>query len=119
MQPNTEITGKDDGIEVTITGEFDSVDGWPEAREDLGLNPAGDALDGVEIVDETPEFRDPGDDYPAYYSEVVLRFENAEALERANEHLYDQATERFEWGMGREAEKVQDFAGALPRPAQI
>lgn len=119
MKPNTKITRTSGGIEVTLTGEYGAVDGWPEAREDLGLNRHGDALDGVEIVDETPEYHDEDDEYPAHYSEVVLRFEDGEALNRAIEHLFDKATERFEWGMGSDAEKVQDFASAIPRAAQI
>lgn len=113
MSADVDVT--DDGILVTLTGRFDRVDGWAESREDLGLNTGGpDPVEGVTIDEERPVFYDDEREHIAGYSKVVLRFDDVDALEAASDRLYDKATERFEWGMAREAEKVQDLAGTLP-----
>lgn len=112
---NADIEPTDDGILVTFTGDFDTVDGWAEAREDLGLNRAGPGrVPGVEIVDQDELYHDEDDAYPYGYASVTLRFDDADALEATSSRLYDKARERFEWGMHSEAEKVQNFAGEIP-----
>lgn len=107
----------DDGwIIWTITGQFsETVTGWAEAREDLGLNPAGpEPVGGVLVVDETEHYHDEGDEYPHGYGPVMLKFSGIDALESARDRLYDKATERFEWGDHNGAEKVQDLAAMFP-----
>lgn len=109
------IEQTEDGILVTFTGRFDTVEGWKPVREDLGLNKGGpEPVEGVEIVEEDPLYHDPDDDYPYGYERVVLRFDDSNALENASDRLYSKATERFEWGMHKEAERVQTFAGRIP-----
>lgn len=109
--------GEDGRILVTLRGRLGTIEGWFEAREDLGLNKAGDALDGVEVVDEEPEYHDPDDEYPYGYNEITLAFDSRKALERARNHLYDKATERFEWGA--DGDKVQSFVGRLPTDTEV
>lgn len=102
---------------VTIRGRHGTIEGWAESREDLGLNKHGDSVEGVELVNEEPEFHDPDDEYPYGHSEVTLAFDDERALERARDHLYEQATERFEWGADGEA--VQSFVGRLPTGTEV
>lgn len=116
---NTEITQDDAGIVVTITGDFGYVEGWELAREDLGLNKGGpDIVDGISLIDQMTEYYENSDNVK-HYSKVVLRFDNEKALEYASDRLYSKATERFEWGMGSDAEKVQVFAGVIPTPHEV
>ena len=110
-----EIT--DDEIKFTLTGNYgDEVNGWAEAREDLGLNRAGpDPVKGVELADEAEHYyEDDETSYPYAYGPVTLKFRDVEALEAATDRLFDKATERFEWGDASGGEKVQDIASALP-----
>jgi len=115
---NKRIERTDEGIEVTITAEFgNSVKGWEEAREDLGLNKHGDPVAGVELVTETAHYHDEGDEYPYGYGPVTIRVPDVDALEEIRSHLYDQATERFEWGA--DGDVVQHFAGRLPGAYEV
>ena len=114
-----QIEHTDDGIEVTITAAYDTIDGWEPSREDLGLNGGGpEPVDGIELVEQEPVYWEDGDEYPRGHSCVVLRFEDEDALEAASDRLYDKATERFEWGAS-DATDVQDFAGRLPTPFDV
>lgn len=107
-------------IVVTLRGRFGgTISGWPEAREDLGLNKHGDPVEGVELVGEIDEYHDPGDEYPYGQSEVRLAFEDVEAVRRAADHLFDKATERFEWGDASGGEDVQTIAGRLPHRSEV
>lgn len=109
------IERTDDGIQVTFEGEHGYVSAWSEVRESLGLNPAGpDQVDGVELVEEVGVYYDDDDEHPHSYERVVLLFHDVEALGRASDRLFSQATEMFEYGIGRDAEKVQDFASRMP-----
>lgn len=86
---------------------------WSACREDLGLNPDGDAVEGVEevLVEESED---------GYYVEAVeIRFESADALNQARDRLREKATERFEWGDTTGAEDVQDFVGSLPTAREL
>jgi len=116
--PRYDITWTDDGLKVTFTGSFDHVFGWPEGREDPGLNQAGpDAVDGVEICEERESYYDDdSQNHIAGYTTVVLLFDDVAALESAIDRLYQKAEERFEWGMTNEAGKVQELAGMFPSP---
>jgi len=103
----------EEGVEVTVTSELgNSVKGWPESREDLGLNKHGNPVAGVELVREIAHFHDEDDEYPYGHGPVTLRFPDADALDEARDHLREKATERFEWGADGEA--VQAFLGRLP-----
>lgn len=114
-EPKTKIVDRNGGITVEFTGRHgEIVSGWPEAREDLGLNPQAHPQEGIHIVEENPHYREDGDDYPYGYGPVVLRFDDVESMEAASDHLFDQATERFEWGASG-AKDVQNFASAIPR----
>lgn len=104
---DTEIVSADPPIRLRISGRFNYIPGWPESREDLGLNRAGDAAKGVSIVNE-----EKGDD--GNVVAVVLEFAEIRAVENASNRLHEKATERFEWGDAGGGEKVQSFAGALP-----
>lgn len=110
----TDITQTTDGIEITLTARFgDTIEGWPEAREDLGLNKAGDPVAGVELVDEEPHYW--GDDEKrnvAGYGPVTLRFPTVEAVGDARDHLYDMAEERYRWGADGDA--IHSFCDVLP-----
>jgi hypothetical protein len=110
----TQIERKDGRIHVTFEGEYDTVRGWSESREDLGLNKSGDPVPGLELIEQNGLYHDPDDEYPYGYSRVVLAFDDVDALEAASDRLYSKATERFEYGMHSEAEKVQRFAGRIP-----
>lgn len=110
-----QVEQTDDGIRVTFTGEYGTISGWSDVRENLGLNPAGpDQVDGVELVEEDGVYYDEDDDYPHGYERAVLLFDDVEALERASDRLFSKATEMFEYGLGRDAEKVQAFASRIP-----
>lgn len=117
------VTERDDEGRILVTirelfrGEKTTITGWAEAREDLGLNKAGDALDGVELINQEPYFVDEDDEYPRGHTEVTLAFADADTLDTASEHLHEQATERFEWGA--DGEVVQKFAGKLPRSFEV
>jgi hypothetical protein len=112
-QYRNDIGRTENGIEITVEARYgDTIEGWVESREDLGLNKHGDPVAGVELVREEPHYRNEDDEYPRGHGPVTLRFPDLDALERARDHLYDKATERFEWGADGEA--VQKFVGLLP-----
>lgn len=114
MQPNTEIERTEDAIVVTLTGRHGSIRGWPDAREDLGLNPSGTPPEGIKLVTEKPSLS--GSDS---VESAVLRFESADAVDEARDRLYSKATERFEWGDARGGKKVQNIAGAFPTGTEL
>jgi hypothetical protein len=95
---------------VRIEGQHGSIDGWPEAREDLGLNRGGpDPVGGVQIIEEAEsDF-----DISGTYETVVLQFDTEDAFDRARDRLFDKATERAEWGDHDGCEDVQRFASTL------
>jgi hypothetical protein len=112
------IERTDEGIEITVEARIgDTIEGWEESREDLGLNKHGDPVAGVELVEEEAHYWDEDDEYPHGYGPVTLRFPSLEAYDEAVDHLYDKATERFEWGADGQA--VQDFAGLLPSTLKV
>jgi len=87
---------------------------WPQARECLGLNPAGpDEISGIEVINE--ETDDTGD----YTTEVTLSFASPEALDTATSRLFSQAEELFAYGAHSDAKDVQDFVGALPPTREV
>ena len=101
IQSSHDIERTGGGIEVTLHAAYgDMIDGWQEAREDLGFNGGGpDAVDGVEIVDEDVHYYDDDKrEHIAGYGPVTLKFADVDALSRARERLLGSATERFEWG---------------------
>lgn len=104
------------GILVTLTGDYGRLSGWPEAREDLGLNKAGpEPVEGVEIVEEHEVYYDEDEQQNvAGYEKVVLLFEDVGILEDASDRLFEKATERFEWGIADSASDVQNLASQLP-----
>lgn len=116
-QDPTVVNVEDDQVVVTIRGRHGTIEGWHEAREDLGLNRAGEAFDGIEILDEEPEFHDPEDEYPYGYSEITLGFDDFDTLNDARNHLYEKARERFDWGA--DGEVVQSFANRLPVGTEV
>lgn len=108
----------ENGVKVTLTADYgNSVKGWPESREDLGLNKHGDPVAGVELVHEEPHYHDESDEYPYGHGPVTLRFPDGDALDEARDHLREQATERFEWGADGEA--VQEFLELLPTKFEV
>jgi len=115
----------DDRIHVefteTIGDDQLTISGWPEAAEDLDLlGPGPKEANGIDVVEEDARYYDEDEqEHVAGYTRVVLAFENSHRLEWASSHLYDKATERFEWGMAKEGEQVQDFAGAIPSPRTV
>jgi hypothetical protein len=115
----TETTVTDRGIKVRITADKGTIDGWEECREDLGLNSHGDPVDGVSVRNEIGEYHSPDDEYPYGYSFVSLWFDDVAAVKAAERRLSDKATERFEWGMDREARYVRDFSGKLPSEYEL
>jgi hypothetical protein len=95
---------------VRIDGQYGSIDGWPEAREDLGLNRGGpNTVDGVQIIDQVESDLD----ISSTYETVVLQFDNEDAFDRARDRLFEKATERAEWGDHDGCEDVQRFASTL------
>lgn len=100
---------EDDSITVTVDDR--NVSGWHEAKEDLGLNVAGDAAEGVTIVDESYDGQ--------FIESVTLEFEDEDALANAKDRLYNKSTGRSEFGDYRGAEDVADFAGALPTQFEL
>lgn len=118
MRPKARIVQTEPRILVEFSGSgVGPISCWPEAREDLGLNRCGNPSRGVEILDE--EKAAPWDEYSSSYEHVLLSFDDTTALERAKDCLYDGATERSEWGDHRGAEKVQEFAGAIPHSQEV
>lgn len=115
-----EVT-EDGWIIWTMTARFgETISGWAEAREDLGLNPAGpEKVSGVQLVDETEHYRKETDDYPYGYGPVTLKFSGIDALDAARDRLFEKATERFEWGDHDGAESVQDIAGWFPHAYDV
>lgn len=117
-QERTQVKQSEDGIEITVQPRFgDTVEGWEESREDLGLNKHGDPVADVELVSEEAHFYNKGDEIPRGYGPVTLRFPDTDSLEEARDHLYEQATQRFEWGADGEA--VQTFVGRLPTAYEV
>jgi len=127
MNSEREVEVRDDKIVVTLRelhrGEKTTITGWSAVREDLGLNPHGDQVEGVELVEQEPvyyEDDDPEDDstYPRGHTEVVLAFDDEDALKRARDRLADKAAERFEWGAS-DAGDVRDFQSRIPSPYEV
>jgi len=111
MPADVECT--DGGIVITIRSRVgETIKGWEEAREDLGLNKHGEPVAGIKLVHEEPHYWDEDDEYPHGYGPVTLRVPTLDALKHARKHLYDRATERFEWGADGEA--IHDFLNVLP-----
>jgi hypothetical protein len=105
----SEVAG---GITVSVEGR--AASGWPEAREDLGLNRAGpEPIEGVRIVDEVVS------DVTGTGESVTLRFSDVTALERARDRLEAKRMDRAEWGSYDEAEEVERFAVALPSRPEV
>lgn len=127
MTSEREVNVRDEKIVVTLRelhrGEKTTITGWSAVREDLGLNPHGDQVEGVELIEQEPVYYpddDPEDEdtYPRGHVEVVLGFDDEDALERARERLSEKATERFEWGAS-DADDVRDFQSKLPSRYEV
>lgn len=97
-------------VTIRVEGQHGSIDGWPEAREDLGLNRGGpDPVDGVQIVNEVESDVDIG----GTYETVVLQFDSEDAFDCARDRLFDRASGRAEWGDHDGCKDVQNFASTL------
>lgn len=125
MTSESEVEVREDKIVVTLRelhrGEKTTITGWSAVREDLGLNAHGDQVEGVELIEQEPVYYDdddPEEDYPRGHVEVVLGFDDEDALERARDRLSEKATERFEWGAS-DAGDVQDFQSRIPSPYEV
>jgi len=117
-QSTHEIERTDDGIEVMIEARFgDAIEGWAESREDLGLNRHGEPVAGVELVHEEPHFYNDGYEDPHGHGPVTLRFPDIESVKQARDHLYEKATERFEWGADGDA--VHSFLNMMPTKFEV
>lgn len=113
MSSETTIIRRGDSVRLDISTERYQLKGWDEAREDLGFNVGSPAkVNGLSLEQEHES-----DD--GHVDHVVLDFDDLSALTRARRRLEQSSQERFEWGMSKEATRVQTFADNIPVPAEV
>lgn len=115
----------DDRVRVTVTASVDgdeaTIPDCCEVLDDLGLTGGVPSeVEGVELVGEDRTTLDANDaDLSGGRTEVVLAFDDAEAIEQARARLRETADGRRAAGVEKSAEAVERFADALPSPEAV